>query len=314
MPKVSILVPAFRPEYLDACILSALNQTFRDFELIISDDSNGNGVESVVSKWHDGRLKYMKNPNRQMPGTNRDFLISNASGQYIKFLFDDDYLMPQSVEYLIGIAEQLKAKLVFHGRYFVDTAGRILSSPLYVQHNSAILLSAEEYFEEMIGNCFNFIGEPTNVLIDAEVLRTIPNPFGFETMRMRFLTDVALYTNVARHGLTMAGIGYIGSAFRQHATQTSSATSPNYSAGLFEWEIFLRYAVDDGYLSVGQFNQAMKRQLDFYCNFTDGFPELKSFIELSGDGENGRYFTERFLAIVNSAYSVIDLRRNRAQR
>jgi glycosyltransferase involved in cell wall biosynthesis len=313
MPKVSILVPAFRPDYLDVCIVSALNQTVGDFELLISDDSEGDSVESVVSKWQDHRIKYFKNPNRQMPGANRDFLISMANGKYIKFLFDDDYLMPQSVELLVSAAEQLDAKLVFTGRHIVDSLGKILSSPLYVQSGTMLLLTSEQYFENMIGNCFNFIGEPSNVLIDTQTLRSIPNPFGLENIRMRFLTDVSLYTNIAHRGLKIAGVGYIGSAFRQHGTQTSGSNNPNFSAGVFEWESFLRWSVDRGRLTIQQYQRAIDKWMDIYRLRVKDFPEINHFIELAGEGENGCYFNERFRNLLSLVYDIIELKKMRMQ-
>ncbi|HUY11289.1 MAG TPA: glycosyltransferase, partial [Candidatus Dormibacteraeota bacterium] len=77
-PEVSILVPAFRPQFLDLCISSALGQSFDDFELILSDDSHGDTVGSVISKWQDPRIRYRSNPARQILGANRDFMLGQA--------------------------------------------------------------------------------------------------------------------------------------------------------------------------------------------------------------------------------------------
>ena len=49
-PSVSILIPAFRPDWLDVAVASALAQTHNDFELLVSDDSAGDAVASVMSK------------------------------------------------------------------------------------------------------------------------------------------------------------------------------------------------------------------------------------------------------------------------
>ena len=115
-PSVSILIPAFRPTWINEAIQSALAQTFTDFELIISDDSADDEVEKLVSTWSDRRLQYFRNPTRGAPGSNRDFLISRARGEYIKFLFDDDFLYPHSLELLLSMASRTGCALAFHSR------------------------------------------------------------------------------------------------------------------------------------------------------------------------------------------------------
>jgi glycosyltransferase involved in cell wall biosynthesis len=57
MPVVSILIPAFRPTWLDIAIKSALAQTYTDFELLVSDDCPNDGVRKTMEKWNDPRLQ-----------------------------------------------------------------------------------------------------------------------------------------------------------------------------------------------------------------------------------------------------------------
>jgi hypothetical protein len=66
-------------------------------------------------------------------------------------------------------------------------------------------------------------GGPTNILIDFATLRAIGNPFRLNGARMRFSTDVALFTNFAAQERTLVGVGYMGIPFRQHAAQTTAS-------------------------------------------------------------------------------------------
>lgn len=308
MPKVSILVPAIRPEFLDLCIASALCQTFQDFELLISDDRDDNAVESVVSKWTDRRIRYMKNPNKRLPGGNRDHLLSQAAGKYIKFLFDDDFLLPQSIEFLVAVAEKFGGKLIFHGRYLVDSAGRIMAAPLYQEQGMVAPISREMFFNGMVGRSFNFIGEPSNVLFEAEALCDMGSPFGLDGMRMRFLTDVAFYMNFARRDLKIMGFGFLGSAFRRHHDQTSGADQPVYSAGLFEWELFQRWAIDHGEMDFQTYQQAIANLHTAYRGYMDSFPELGDFLKLEGGGDGEKFLTNGFLETLAGAYERIEER------
>jgi glycosyltransferase involved in cell wall biosynthesis len=294
MPTVSILIPAYRPDFLDACIASALAQTYTDFELLVSDDSVGGAIQSIVSKWQDPRLKYFKNPQLQLVGANADNLLSHATGAYAKFLFDDDLLFPRSIELLLHALHSSGAKIAFHNRHFIDHQGQVLHSPVVVAEGSMVLLSPERYFDELIGNAHNFIGEPTNILIDLTALRTIENPWGIDGYRIRFLTDVALFTNFASRNHSLVGVGYMGAGFRQHAGQNSSPTHPLSAAGLFEWELLMRWSVEEGHVKPDRYRAAIETLFRAYRVREGACPELKLFLELNGQREQEGYLGPRF--------------------
>ncbi|HET6964755.1 MAG TPA: glycosyltransferase family 2 protein [Acidimicrobiales bacterium] len=310
MPKVSVLIPAFRPNYLDTCLASVLGQTFPDYEILIGDDCDGEDVASVVSKWNDPRIRYARNPRRQEPGANRDFLLSRATGKYIKFLFDDDFLMPRSIELLTAAAEEFDAKLTFHGRHLVDSAGRLQYSASAVPEGRIIGVAPDFLFENLVAKMFNFVGEPSNILIDAEALRSIPNPFGLDDMQLRFLTDVGLYVNFAHRGLRMAGIGEFGSAFRTHESQSSGNSQAIYSAGLFEWDLLSRWAADQGHLSIEMARSAVSLVHQAYLPHLGHLPELSRFMALGTDPDpSGRFFGPDFRAVLEAGWEAVEQRR-----
>lgn len=309
MPNVSVLIPAFRPQYLDLAICSALGQSYTNFELLISDDSSDDTVASVVSKWSDSRIRYFRNPNRQMPGSNRDHLLRQAQGRYIKFLFDDDFLLPQSIGLLVEIAQQSGAHMVFHGRHVVDERGCVLSSPSIIAPDKWAVLDRRAIFESAIGYTHNFIGEPSNVLFDAEAYRKLERPFAVAGFPMRFLTDMALYINFVIHGCTISGTGAMASAFRRHEEQASNTNFPAFSAGLFEWELLLRWAVDHKEVQPPRYLAAMAQMHATYQQYVMSFPELAPFLDLDiNDGSNG-YLSDEFREVVALAYVSIELRR-----
>lgn len=309
MPKVSVLIPAFRPQYLDTCLASIFAQTFTDYEILIGDDSDGGDVEAVVAKWADPRVHYERNPRRRQPGANRDFLLGRAGGKYLKFVFDDDFLLPRSLEFLTSAADQSGAKLVFHARHIVDSAGRVLASMSPVPNGQVAGVPASYLFPTMVGGRFNFIGEPSNVLIAADALRAIDNAFGLEHMRMRFLGDVALYVNVSHRGLPVVGIGAFLSAFRQHGTQTSSSTGASFSAGHFEWELFARWCTDQGHLSTEAGRVAVRLSHEAYGPYVHELPELASFVALGAEPDgDGRFMTPEFVAALEAGWEAVDRR------
>lgn len=307
-PLVSILIPAFRPTWLDLAIASALAQTVGAFELLISDDSTGQEVQSVVSKWRDPRIRYMRNPRRGQPGSNRDNLIAEAQGKYIKFLFDDDLLLPHSLELLLTGAEQRGARMVFHARHFIDSVGRVLEPPLKLDWQGYAKINSDIFFTWMVGAQVNAIGEPTCVLLRTETVKSMTAPFALDGRRMRFLTDMALYTNIINNGHLILGTTEVGSAFRLHGQQTSNQSYPGHSAGLFEWELLRRWSVQHGLLSPEKFAAGNPKQMQMYEQWAARYPELKAFIELAGAREDDGYLGPRFMAALHDADSAIATR------
>jgi glycosyltransferase involved in cell wall biosynthesis len=308
-PAVSILIPAFRPDWLDTAIASALAQTHTDFELLISDDCPTDAVERVVAKWDDPRLRWFKNPQRGVHGSNRDHLLSQARGEFVKFLFDDDYLFPRSVEMLLSAMRNTDCKLAFHSRHFVDAEGRVLCSPQLVPSGEYAVMPSAYFFDRLIGECANPIGEPTNILVHAKTLRRLEAPFALNGQRTRFLTDVTLYANFAAQNLGIVGVGYFGSAFRQHVSQTSGTSNPGYSAGYFEWEFLRRWSVDAGQLDPSAFERGTPKQIHLYRQWAQQYPELEAFIALNGKAEADRYLSAQFCEILSLAYATIDMRK-----
>ena len=67
MPKVSVLIPVYKTnvDYLKNAIGSVLNQTFKDFELVIIDDCPSDTREDVIKSFNDERIKYQVNTENQ---------------------------------------------------------------------------------------------------------------------------------------------------------------------------------------------------------------------------------------------------------
>lgn len=315
MPEVSIVIAAYRPRFLDVAIASALAQTFHDFELLISDDSTGDEVEAVVAKWTDGRIRYTRNPRRQVPGANRDHLLALASGRYVKFLWDDDLLLPQSLEVLVATAKAHRAQLAFHHRYFVDSNGRPEPSFAPVAAGQVSDFTSDDLFRLLVSRNAQFqnvIGEPSNLMVETACLRSLPNPFAFGSRRVRFLDDIALFLNLAAAGCRTVGVGIPLSAFRHHDEQMSDAHSQVSSSGLYEWELVNRWSADNGHVEPEDCVAMLQRLRLAYTRRIDEFPELAAFMALDVDpGPDGRFLTAELDAALAAASRVIDLRRRR---
>lgn len=84
-------------QYLAQAIDSILNQTFRDWELILINDGSTDNSEEIIlryEQYEDSRIYYYKNPENKGLIYTRNLLIEKADGKYIAFLDSDDFSMP----------------------------------------------------------------------------------------------------------------------------------------------------------------------------------------------------------------------------
>ena len=125
MPKVSVIIVTYnRAELLGAAIMSVVNQTFEDFELVIVDDASRDGTSSVVKNFHDQRIKYICHAVNKGEAGARNTGVMNASGEYIAFLDDDDEWLPEKLALQVDLLERSSAQvgIIYTGRYTIDGA------------------------------------------------------------------------------------------------------------------------------------------------------------------------------------------------
>ena len=109
MPKVTIGIPTYNSEkFIIQAIESVLNQTYQDFELIISDDGSTDNTHAIVSFYaeKDKRIRYIKNSNRLGLFGNFNNCIEHSSGEYINILGHDDVMLPRNIEVKNSILDQ----------------------------------------------------------------------------------------------------------------------------------------------------------------------------------------------------------------
>ena len=93
--KVSIIIPVYNVEkYIDECILSAINQTLDDMEIIVIDDKSTDSSLDILNKYKEKYdfVKIISNEKNIGISAIRNIGIQNAKGEYIYFLDIDDYL------------------------------------------------------------------------------------------------------------------------------------------------------------------------------------------------------------------------------
>lgn len=92
-PKVSIGMPVYNGKrFIREALDSLLAQTFTDFELIISDNASTDGTEAICREYaaRDARIRYVRQSVNHGVGTNWQFVLKEAKGDYFMWAADDD--------------------------------------------------------------------------------------------------------------------------------------------------------------------------------------------------------------------------------
>ena len=173
MCKVSVITPVYKVEkYLGKCIDSILNQSFKDFELIIVDDGSPDSCGKIADEYEkiDSRVKVIHKENGGAPSA-RNAGVEIAKGEYFYFPDSDDWLDPEYLQELVVLAEKTHAELVISGftmeyyeqgknqRYQVSVNEKLLNNPEEVRYG------LHEYFDNMM------MAVPWNKLYSASYIR-----------------------------------------------------------------------------------------------------------------------------------------------
>jgi len=127
-PKVSICIPAYlQTELLAKTLDSIIIQDYKDYEIIVTDDSPDDSVKKLVERYDfGGRLKYIKNQVRKGSPANWNEAIRLADGEYIKIMHHDDWFnyTYSLTEYVKLLDENSNIDIAFSASYVLFENGR----------------------------------------------------------------------------------------------------------------------------------------------------------------------------------------------
>ena len=147
MPEISVIVPVYKVEkFLHRCVDSILNQSFRDFELILVDDGSPDNCGNLCDAYaaRDSRIHVIHQKNGGMSAarnTGIDWVMAESHSHWLVFVDSDDWVHPQFLQQLYSAAEQTLCKISACG--FFRTEG----DPLPEGEDFSIQrMSADDYY------------------------------------------------------------------------------------------------------------------------------------------------------------------------
>lgn len=107
MPLISVIVPVYNVEaYLDRCVQSIVDQTYKNLEIILVDDGSPDNCPAMCDAWaeKDSRIKVIHQENAG-GGAARNVALDVAHGELISFVDSDDYIEPHMYAHLLSLME-----------------------------------------------------------------------------------------------------------------------------------------------------------------------------------------------------------------
>ena len=99
MPKVSVVMASYNHEkYVGQAVRSVLDQTYQDFELVITDDCSTDHTAAEIARFTDPRIRLFRSPSNRGQFVATNHCLREATGEYIAVLNSDDVFLPAKLE------------------------------------------------------------------------------------------------------------------------------------------------------------------------------------------------------------------------
>jgi glycosyltransferase involved in cell wall biosynthesis len=204
-PAVSVLVPTYNGErYLAACLDSVLAQTQSDWELIVVDDCSSDGTLDIARAYarRDARVRVARNRTNLGMVRNWNHCVDLARGTWVKFLFQDDLMVPSCIAEMVAAAREATDFVACKRGFIFEDGTSATDREFYLTHPSVTSLDgmAEvspavvcDWAIDRLG--VNFIGEPSAVLLRRDLFAR----FGGFDPDLIMICDTEYWVRVASH-------------------------------------------------------------------------------------------------------------------
>jgi glycosyltransferase involved in cell wall biosynthesis len=186
---VSICIPTYKmPHFLTRCLESIFKQTYKNVEVIVSDDSPGEDIKAVVDSYnHLLTIRYFKNIPALKSPANWNHALDMAKGKYYMLMHQDDWFAhEQSINNFVRILQTESTDFAFCQNIAVDEKNHLIS----LQKAESLPNLNEDYSKLIL---VNVIGPPSNVMLQKRVTERYHVNFVW-------LVDIEYYMRLLQNG------------------------------------------------------------------------------------------------------------------
>ena len=157
-PLISVIVPVYNvAEYLDQCLDSIVNQSYRQLEILVIDDGSTDDSGNMCDRWaeRDERIRVVHQPNGGLSAA-RNTALDMMTGELVIMVDSDDLLHPEAVTILLRTMQEFQADVVltdfvsFYGNdiKWCDTASTDLNPRSYNTEEALMAI----YYQQGVSN------------------------------------------------------------------------------------------------------------------------------------------------------------------
>lgn len=276
MPLVSVCIPIYNgAQFLQEALDSIKIQTYKNIEVIVSDDASSDNSLELVEKFKKEVdfpvFVYAHQP--QGIGANWNNSVDKANGKYIKFLFQDDVLAPTCIEKMVAVLEQDSSiGLVASKREFLiekemktpeidkwlQIYGDLQEKLELTSQNNLIYIDKSLFArDDFKKSPLNKIGEPSVVMFEKSLYTKIG---GFDTNLKQILDYVFCYRVLKYKKIAVIKECLVN--FRIHGEQ---ATNQNRSKKINDYELYNQILYKEFYPYLNKkLQQKLKNKYSFF--------------------------------------------------
>lgn len=225
-PFISICIPAYkRLVDLERLLNSIAEQTYKNFEVIITDDSPNDTVKDFLGSYNaDFPLLYFKNEQALGTPENWNEGFRKANGLWLKLMHDDDYFATnESLYQFVNAIDQQPNQEVFYSAFMFEDAANNQKEIIRCNAYDRWLLNLSPY--HLLKR--NYFGNPSCVIIKNSV------PF-FYDKRFKYIVDFAYYMELLLHNVKFSYIDEVLIHVGQNEGQVTHYTFKNKAVQMYE--------------------------------------------------------------------------------
>ncbi len=248
-PLVSLCIPVHNGAEFIQMMLNSIEQiTYPNLEIIVSDDDSTDESITLIKSYQLSNCRIFTHVRYGLVN-NWNYIIKQAKGKYIKFLFQDDTLEPDCITKTVEVAEQdeqiglvfsdrnLISKKPLDSKHFPENLYQGWSNLQPVQPGLSLLQDPN-----LLEHPHNKIGEPTNVLIRREVFEQV----GLFDPSFKQYPDLEMWLRIMTH-YKIAFIDEKLASFRIHPNQATSHNLAQKDSWSEIYRVWLKLIRDPAY-------------------------------------------------------------------
>ncbi len=266
---ITIGIPVYRrTDFIDQALKSCLEQTFRDFEIIVLDSSPSDDLREKIEQYPDERIRY----HRVSPATGitkkLNMLVQMAGTPWMMILCDDDYLEPGFLEAMAGRIRENPDATLFRCRYrLIDREGRTIR----LDKNCKTVMPPAEFLSRVLMPEKHFFKMNISGILFPR--QTLADLGGFVDLKIPWHTERVTWTLLVSRGYCVFEDQPLCN-IRLHPGSITSSFESDYLSSIYS-DIEARRIFED---ILNYIEQRSSAEADFRC-LEEARQNLESYME-----------------------------------